>query len=199
MVKILKKEKKTEKTFLSNMNSYTDWAPVFGADTRRPQSAKASKLRSLGAPATSYGLAKGDKLTFDKKYKSVDDMDDDLQVQPGMREGSRPVYLAPCFINGVKTWINPMFFLRNQRVNNRNTPVYPAWAALGDAYTVLDQLIKQGGIEIPVDDGITVQVAAYDPTNGQPAYLTNMVDGKAVRIRATEERNYPNVPDPIKG
>lgn len=194
MVLILQQE--DNPIFLLHMKSYDEWAPMWGADTRKPQSAKASRLRSLGAPATSYGLNKGDKLTFDPKYKNVDMMDDDIQTQPPINAGRRDTVLVPVIVNGVPTWLNPMFFLRQQRVNNRNTPVYPAWAALGDAYAVVDHLIKQGGIEIPVEGEVKAQMPAFDQTTGEAAYVTQMVNNQPVRVRSTEERIFPVVPDP---
>lgn len=180
------------------MNSYSEWAPMAGADTRVPKSVGVSALRSLGAPATSYGLAKGDKLRFDDKYKSVDDMENDIQQQPPINEGRRNTTLVPAIINGVKTWLNPMFFLRQQRVNNRNTPVYPAWSALGDAYNVIDHLIKQGGLDVPVDGEVKAMMPAYEQTTGEAKYTTQMVNGQPVQVRSTEERIYPALPNPKK-
>ena len=179
------------------MKSYSEWAPMWGADTRAPQSAKASKLRSLGAPATSYGLSAGDKLRFDPKYTCVDDMDDDIQTQPPINAGRRDTVLVPVIINDVPTWLNPMFFLRQQRVNNRNTPVYPAWTALGDAYAVVDQLIKQGGLDVPADaEPVKAMMPSFDQTTGEAAYVTQMVNNQPVRVRATEERLFPAIPNP---
>ena len=179
------------------MKSYSEWAPMWGADTRKPQNAKASRLRSLGAPATSYGLSAGDKLRFDAKYKNVDDMDDDIQTQPPINAGRRETVLVPAIINGVHTWLNPMFFLRQQRVNNRNTPVYPAWTALGDAYAVIDHIIKQGGLDVPADaEPVKAMMPSFDPTTGDAVFNTTMVDNQPVRVRATEERSFPALPNP---
>lgn len=179
------------------MKNYSEWAPMWGADTRKPNGVGASALRSLGAPATSYGLAKGDKLRFDPKYKSVDDFGEtDIQQQPAINAGRRATTLVPVIINGINTWLNPMFFLRMQRVNNRNTPVFPKWAALGDAYTVVDHLIKQGGIDVPVDGEVKAMMPAYEQTTGEAKYITQLVDGNPVQIRATEERLFPAIPDP---
>jgi hypothetical protein len=184
------------------MNSEITWAPIFGADTRTAKKSNSASLRNVGAPATGYGLHAGDKLTFEKGT-TIDNIE--VVDQDPIRSGQRQTHLVACYIQGVKTWFNPMFLLRNKRVDGRNEPLYPEWARLGDAYAVVEQLIRQGGIEIP-NKTFKAPVPAFDQTDGTPKFVAKVddkgnkivkEDGSYDMVRATEEREYPVVPGPI--
>ena len=97
-----------------------------------------------------------------------------------------------------------MFFLRNKRVNGKNEPLYPEWARLGDAYAVVDQLIKQGGLTVG-NKTFMAPMAAFDQTDGTPKYVAKVddkgqkivkEDGSYDMVRATEEREFPVLPNP---
>lgn len=183
------------------MNYSSNWAPVFDADTRPVAKASFSDLANVGAQLNTYGLHAKEKLTFDKGV-TVETVE--IIKQAPRNANSRPSYLVACYINGAKTWINPMFFLRNKREDGKNVPVYPKWAALGDAQAVIAQLIKQGGItageemQVPMADFERDGSAKYVPVldeNGQPKLKS---DGSVETVRATILRPYPALPDPIQ-
>lgn len=183
------------------MNSENTWAPIFGADTRAAKKSNSASLRNVGAPATGYGLHPGDKLTFEKGA-TIDTIE--VWDQDPIRAGQRQTHLVACYIHGVKTWLNPMFFLRNKRVNGKNEPVYPEWARLGDAYAVVDQLIKQGGLTVGTKT-FMAPMPAFDNTDGTPKYVAKVdekgnkvvkEDGSYDMVRATEEREFPVLPNP---
>lgn len=184
------------------MNSANEWAPVFAADTRPVNPAKFSDLANVGAQLNTYGLHAGEKLTFEKGT-TIENIS--VFKQEPRNKGQRPAYLIPCYINGAKTWINPMFFLRNKRVNNQNVPVYPEWVALGDAQAVVKQLIEQGGIT--AGEEMQVPMADFE-TDGSPKYIEEKNangdvmlndDGSVRMIRATVMRSYPVLPAPKRG
>lgn len=184
------------------MNSENTWAPIFGADTRTAKKSSSESLRNVGAPATGYGLHCGDKLTFEKGA-TIDTIE--VWDQDPIRTGQRQTHLVACYIQGVKTWLNPMFFLRNKRVNGRNEPLYPNWAKLGDAYSVVNQLIKQGGLTVG-DKEFEAPMAAFDQTDGSAKYVAKVdekgnkivkEDGSYDMVRATEPRKFPVLPDPV--
>lgn len=182
------------------MNSENTWAPIFGADTRAAKKSNSASLRNVGAPATGYGLHPGDKLTFDKGT-TIDNIE--VWDQDPIRTGQRQTHLVACYIQGVKTWLNPMFFLRNQRKDGKNVPLYPEWARLGDAYAVVDQLIKQNGLTVP-NETFTAPMAAFEQ-DGTAKYLPKVNekgekivknDGSYELVRATENREFPVLPNP---
>jgi hypothetical protein len=180
------------------MNGKNAWAPVFDADRRAVSfGTDLSVLENVGAQLNAYGLHEGDTLTFPE--------DITIGTQAPRREGQRPTYLVSCFINGVKTWLNPMFFLRNKRENGTNTPIYPKWAALGDAKAVVAQLIAQGGLK--AGKLFKVQMADFNadgsakmvPQLNDKGEVVVNADGSIVNVRATRSADYPTIPDPVIG
>lgn len=181
--------------------SISDWAPIAGADQRKVTPSKGlGALKNVGTPMTGYGLMGHDKMTFPKGLTAENI---EIGTMEPQRAGNRPSHLAPCIINGVQTFINPMFFFRQKRENNRNVPVYPAWVKLGDAERVMAQLLKQGGIE--AGDEFEVQVADFEQ-DGSAKYIPetdengNQIlnpDGSVKRVRATRPQNFPTLPDPV--
>lgn len=181
------------------LSKIQDWAPVFGADERKLETEGIDALSNMGAPATGYGLHPGDKLRFEEGVTADSLKIGKLAPQEGRR---RPTMLVPVIINDVKTFLNPMFFFRQSRINNQNGQVYPEWAKLGDCKRVVAQLIKQGGINVPNETFSTMvssfdgNVAKYVPEvdeKGNPVYNA---DGTVKQIRATEPREFPVLPNP---
>lgn len=176
------------------MNNTVNWAPVFDADRRPIEQASINDLKNVGAQIQSYGLAENDVLTFEEGT-TVDNVG--IVRQAPRNSGNRPSYLVACLINGQKTWINPMFFLRNKRENNRNSPIYPEWAALGDAEKVVEQLVKQGGIK--AGKNFETTVAAFN-SDGSAKMIPSIVatdGGQSTLVRAVEKRNFPKLPAPV--
>lgn len=183
-------------------NSINDWAPVFDADRRAVTPSKGlSALKNVGAQLNAYGLHANDVLTFPDGM-TADNIE--IGIQAPRREGQRPSFLVPCLINGVQTYINPMFFLRNKRENDRNAPVYPNWAKLGDAEAVVKQLLKQGGIvagaemQVPMADFEQDGSAKYVPRVDAAGNKVLKADGSIDMVRATVNRPYPELPDPVQ-
>ena len=184
------------------MNQKVDWAPVFDADRRPVERVGFDALNNVGAQLNAYGLHANETLTFEPGTTV-----ENIQVakQAPRREGQRFTLLVACLINGAKTWINPMFFLRTKRVNNQNVPIYPEWAKLGDAAGVVSQLIKQGGITAGED--VMVPMAAFEQ-DGSAKYVPKVdeagnkivkEDGSYELIRDTNDRPYPILPNPVIG
>jgi hypothetical protein len=179
------------------MKTATSWAPVFDADRRKVTfGTDLSVLENVGAQLNAYGLHPGDVLTFPENIE--------VGTQEPRREGQRPTYLVSVIVNGVKTWLNPMFFLRNKRENGTNSPIYPKWAALGDAKAVVTQLIAQGGIKAGKNT-LDVQIADFNadgtakmvPQLNEKGEVMTNADGSAIFVRATRPaNNYPELPDP---
>ena len=182
------------------MKETSSWAPVFDADRRDVHfSNDLSVLENVGAQLNAYGLHAGDTLTFPETIT--------IGTQDPRREGQRPTYLVSVIINGVKTWLNPMFFLRNKREDGKNSPIYPKWAELGDAKAVITQLIAQGGIKVG-KKMLDIQVADFNadgtakmvPQLNEKGEVVTNADGSAVFVRATRPAtNYPELPDPKIG
>ena len=181
------------------MNNKISWAPVFDADRRAVERVGFDALNNVGAQLNAYGLHPGDTLTF-PAGTTVENIE--IAKQAPRREGQRSTLLVACLINGEKTWINPMFFLRNKRENNQNAPIYPEWAKLGDAAAVVSQLIKQGGIK--AGEEMTVKMAAFEQ-DGSAKFVPKVdeagnpiigADGAIVTVRDTVDRVYPVLPNP---
>jgi len=181
------------------MNNKISWAPVFDADRRAVERVGFDALQNVGAQLNSYGLHAGDRLTF-APGTTVENIE--IAKQAPRREGQRSTLLVACFINGAKTWINPMFFLRNKRENNQNSPIYPEWAKLGDAAAVVSQLIKQGGVT--AGEEMQVPMAAFEQ-DGSAKYVPKVdengnpivgADGAIETVRDTVNRPYPVLPNP---
>lgn len=172
------------------------WAPVFDAD-RRPVTFTndLSVLENVGAQLNAYGLHENETLTFPEDVQ--------IGIQSPRREGQRPSYLVSCYIDGKKSYINPMFFLRNKRENGANTPIYPKWAALGDAKAVVAQLVKQKTLK--AGKNIDVMIADFNadgsakmiPQLNDKGEVVVNADGSVVNVRATRKATYPELPDPV--
>lgn len=171
------------------------WAPVFDADRRKVQfTDDLSVLENVGAQLNSYGLHENDELSFPEKVQ--------IGIQEPRREGQRPSYLVSCFVNGQKTYINPMFFLRNKRENGVNTPIYPKWAALGDAKAVIAKLLEMKSLK--AGKNMKVQMADFNadgsakmvPQLNDKGEVVVNADGSVVNVRATRPADYPELPDP---
>lgn len=172
------------------------WAPVFDADRRKVQfTDDLSVLENVGAQLNAYGLHENDVLTFPEKIQ--------IGIQDPRRENQRPSYLVSCYVNGQKTYINPMFFLRNKREDGHNVPIYPKWAALGDAKAVIAKLIEMKTLK--AGKNMRVQMADFNadgsakmiPQLNEKGEVVVNNDGSVVNVRATRTAEYPSIPDPI--
>ena len=172
------------------------WAPVFDADRRAVKfTDDLSVLQNVGAQLNAYGLHENDVLTFPETIQ--------IGIQDPRREGQRPSYLVACYVNGQKTYINPMFFLRNKRENGQNVPIYPTWAALGDAKAVITKLIEMKTLK--AGKNMKIQMADFNadgsakmvPQLNEKGEVVVNADGSVVNVRATRTAEYPSIPDPI--
>ena len=142
-----------------------------------------------------YGLHEDEELTFPEEIV--------IATQEPRREGQRPTHLVSCLINGAKTWINPMFFLRTKREDGVTSPIYPKWAALGDAKAVISSLVSMK--KLKAGKNFKVQVADFNadgsakmiPQLNEKGEVVVNADGSVINVRATTTREYPAIPDPV--
>lgn len=175
------------------MNQLSDWAPVFGSNTRDVEEVKKEDLQEVNVPFNQYGISEKETLIFKANEMRF--------AKQAPAEGSTfPTYLVSCYRNGNKSWFNPGFLIRQ---NVKREPIYPKWAELGSAAAVVDALAKigtlKGGKNFPVQmpernrDRTRKQSVVLDE-NGN-AKLND--DGTPMMKDCEITRQYPTLPDPI--
>lgn len=173
------------------MNQKIDWAPVFGADTRKVESVDLNALENVGVAFSAYGLTPNQIITVEH--------DPQIIRQEPRNEGQNPTYLVAVKRDGIKNWLNPMSFLRTDA---NGEPVYPAWYALGSAQEVVRALIRTGTLKC--GDKKMVKMNAFNRDGSAKMVAKREADGSLIlkgdgtpdMIRDTVERPYPIIPDP---
>ena len=169
----------------------TDWAPVFGADTRKVEKVELSDLENVGVTFSAYGLTPDQTITIDHNPEII--------RQAPRQEGQNPTYLVGIKRDGVKSWLNPMALLRN---NAAGDPIYPKWSALGSAQEVVSALIRTGTLKC--GKGVTVKMNAFNRDGSAKMVAKREADGSLIlkgdgtpdMVRDTVDRIYPELPDP---
>ena len=174
------------------MNENKHWAPVFDADRRPVKGSSLDALENVGVQFNSYGIQPKDTIHVAKNPEVVE--------QAPRREGQRPTYLVACTRNGVKSWLNPSFFLA---LNADLQPIYPKWAALGGAKAVVEKLIEMGEIKA-ADEPMTVVLTKFnrdgsiaeEAVRDEKGELILNEDGTPKMVNARVERTRAAIPDP---
>lgn len=173
------------------MNQKVDWAPVFGADTRKVEPVDLNALENVGVAFSAYGLSANQVITIDANPQLI--------RQEPRNERQNPTYLVAIKRDGVKNWLNPMSFLRT---DSTGTPIYPAWYALGSAQEVVKALVRTGTLKC--GENKTVKMNAFNRDGSAKMVAKREADGSLVlkgdgtpdMIRDTVDRQYPVIPDP---
>ena len=118
------------------------------------------------------------------------------EPRPGTQN---PTYLVAIKRDGVKSWLNPMSFLRTDSSNN---PIYPDWYNLGSAQEVVNALVRTGTIKCGKAKSFKMNAwnrdgsAKYVAKRESDGSLILKEDGTPDMIRDTADREFPEITAP---
>jgi len=174
------------------MNEMKLWAPVFDADRRPVKASSLDALENVGVQFNAYGVNPGDEIAVAANPEVIE--------QAPRIAGQRPTYLVSCTRNGVKSWINPSFFLA---LNAKLEPIYPKWQALGGAKAIVEALINMKVLKAEKDPQMVVMTKfnrdgtiATEVVRNEAGEIMLNEDGTPKQVNATVERPRAIIPAP---